>query len=351
MSTTSSLSNPSPLTRRLGCGRGLRGLVALALAAVLAASIAQIAVARAAALPDGAVLRLRGETVTVDQFDRRVQVMEAVYGVTPPTTAAERRDFDRDVAKALAVSMILENAAAEQGIVVADKTAQDKLDQVIASSPGGREAFVAELGGNGVSEADVLAEIRRASLGVQLFDKVTAAVDEPSAKEVAGYYAAHREDMAEPEKRTLRNLVVADKATAARLLAKLRGGAAFASLARRNSLDQSTRREGGALGELSRDQLEDGYGSAAFAVGAGSYFGPVQTQYGWNVGQVVSITKAVPRSLPQVRDQLAAEMLLSAQLGEWKSWLAERIRDADVEYARDYRPEDPDAPPQDLGLS
>ncbi len=75
-------------------------------------------------------------------------------------------------------------------------------------------------------------------------------------------------------------------------------------------------------------------------------FGPVQTQYGWNVGKVIQITPPAPAVFDTVKDNLRQQLQLERQLDTWRGWLAGVIRKAHVRYADAYRPADPDSPPQ-----
>jgi peptidyl-prolyl cis-trans isomerase C len=74
----------------------------------------------------------------------------------------------------------------------------------------------------------------------------------------------------------------------------------------------------------------------------------VRTRFGWNVGIVVDVMSSTPLSFTQVEKQLRVELQNKRLLERWRSWLADELADADVEYADDYRPDDPDAPPSEL---
>ncbi|HEV7977933.1 peptidylprolyl isomerase [Amycolatopsis sp.] len=319
-----------------------------ALAVLAAGSTANIVIDRVTALPSDAVYRTSGEVMTTKVFDNRLHLLSAMYGVQVPQDQTAKDKFNRDAAKAIAVTDLVDAAAKERNVAVADKAAQDQLDTVIQQSPGGRDAFVSQLGTLGLSQGDVLAEVKRTIASSQLFDQITGKVPATTDQEIQQYYGTHTADMAMPEARHIRNVVVADQAAAQDVFKQAKAGADLGQLATQKSLDQSTRDKGGDLGSVSAVQLESGYASAAFGVPQGGLFGPVQTQFGWNVGQVLEITPAEPRTLAEVHDQLKSEMQLSAKLGVWRSWLTDRIKGAAVEYADNYRPADPDSPPADL---
>lgn len=319
------------------------------LVVALAGSGSQIVVDRLHALPADAAFRLDDSVTTVEQLDHRVQLLGALYGVQRPSDPAKVDQFTRDSAKAVAVSTILDRAAADQGIVIADKTASDQLDKVISQSyPGGRQEFVTKLGQLGVSEQDVLDEIKRQLANAQLYDSVTKGAAPVTDDDVAKAFQDRKQQMVRPEARDLRNIVVGTEAEAEQVLQRLRSGTDFAAVAGQTSLDQSTKDKGGDLGPMTADQLDKAYADAAFKAPAGTVFGPVQTQNGWNIGQVVSVTPAAPLTFDQVKDQLKTQLANERKSALWNSWLAGRIKAAGVQYADTYRPADPDAPPADL---
>jgi peptidyl-prolyl cis-trans isomerase C len=322
------------------------GVVALAL--VAAGSTTELVIQRLTALPSDAVFRMDGELMTQQQYQQRLHLLGAVYGVQEPTDAAAKDTFLRTAAKAVAVDDLVDRAAQQQGIVISDSTARGQLNTVIAQTSGGENAFVAQLGAVGLSEADVLSEIKRTMASSQLYTKITAKVPVVSGQAAQQYYSAHTAAMAAPESRHLLNIVVSSKQTAQNVLNQAKAGTSFATLAAQNSLDASTKDKGGDLGSVTAVALDQNYAAVAFAAAQGGFFGPVQTQYGWNVGQVVGITPANPRTFTQVETELKAEMQTSAKLKVWSTWLADTIKSANVEYASQYAPTNPDSPPADL---
>lgn len=304
-------------------------------------------------LPDDAAFRYDGHVVTKARLEDRVETLKALYGISEPTARSDRAEFRRDTAKAVVVSMILDDEATRHDIVVSEKSSRDTLSRMLADQLGtdSRAAFSQLLARYGVSEDDVLAEVRRQQSIARLFQVITKkAVDSVTAEDVRARYASGAADFAQPESRKLANIVVASKADAEAVLRQLRAGKPFKAVAKARSLDDSTRAKGGVLGVATASQLDPTYAEAAFAAREGAFFGPVQSTHGWNVGQVLEV---VPSETPafedveaDVRDALRSERALKS----WRSWLTKQITAADVEYADAYRPDHPDAPPALDGL-
>jgi peptidyl-prolyl cis-trans isomerase C len=327
--------------------KGHRRSVVLSLALLLVAGTAVLLVVRARQLPDDAAFRFGDQVVTRDALGDRVQVLEALYGVRRPESGKSVDEFDRDAAKSMAVSLVLAAEAADRDIVVSDKEAQTELDKLIEQQlMGGRDAFVEFLSTAGISERDVLDEIRAQLAASRLIADVTADVKAATSKEARETYDAHRSEMVTPEGRDLINVVVETRADAERVAQAARRTKRLSPLAATWSLDGSTRDNGGKLGVVTAQQLEASYSELAFAAGNGEIFGPVQTTYGWNVGQVVDVVSSKPVGFDDVREEIVKRLTAEKKLKVWRAFLARALKHADVEYADDFRPDDPTAPPE-----
>lgn len=346
----------APISERPATSTGTASESARRLRKRILAGAAVIAIATGAAtvalsardtgLPDGVAIEVEGERVPFDALERRIEVLEALYGLQPPTTAEDLDRFRRDAAKAVALSLLLDHEVAERGLGVAARVATDALGRYIEDRypVGGRASFVAALGDRGVSEDDVLAEIRR-HLGIRrLFDDVVGEVAVTDA-DVKAAYEDRRDELLVPEARHLLHLVVATRAEASAARKRVEAGEEFRVVAHEISLDASTRDAGGDLGALRADQLDPSFGEAAFAASPGAVFGPVETDLGWHIGVIESITPARLPSLDEVHDGLRERLVLERSLTRWRAFLSELLATADVEYAQRYRPDDPTAPP------
>ncbi|SFO54306.1 peptidyl-prolyl cis-trans isomerase C [Pseudonocardia ammonioxydans] len=336
-----------PLHRRLlGPAMPKGRTLAAALVVVLLVGVGGIAWWRLTALPAEAAFRYDGDVVTIEQLDQRIDALRALYGVEAPEDPAQADGFRRDVAKSVAVSEILDDAAEERQIVVADKQVQDTLDRYIEQQfgPGNRDAFVQALGNVGTSEPAVRDEIRRQLTVGELMQQVVGTIT-ISDEDLRTAYDQRKDTLGTPERRSISNIVVASQQDAQAALDQLNAGAPVAEVAATWSLDASTKDKGGAIGEVARADLEQPVADAAFSVGSGQFFGPVQGRHGWNVGRVDSVSPFVPATFEQVADGLRSALQTERSLTVWRDWLGQQISDADVDYADAYRPADPDAAP------
>ena len=294
-------------------------LVAVALVALLAGAGTAVALgSRGGSCPGkNNALKVEGTTVSATEFAQRIKVLEAqvLYGFKPPTEEAKLAAFRGDAAKGLAVAVLVAHDVEKRNLALADKTVRDTLDRYVAKRfPEGRTQFVQALGNDGISEDDVVGEFRRLLETRALYQAVTADV-KVSEEDVSRVFDQRKDQLAVPETRHLRHLVVKTEDEAKAALTRIKGPETFETVAKDVSLDATTKEQGGDFGTVSEAQLDPAFGTAAFAAKKGDTFGPVQTKNGWHVGLVEEITPGHPVTLAEVHDRLRDALAGGGRLG------------------------------------
>ena len=326
-------------------------MAAVALVALLAGAGTAVALGgRGSSCPGkNNALKVEGTPVSAAEFSRRIELLRALYDVRPPTEEAKLAAFRGDAAKGMAVAVLVAHDVAKRNLQTADKTVRDGLDRFIAQRypEGGRSQFIQALGNYGISEDDVLGEFRRLLETRSLFQAVTADVS-VSEDDITKTFEQRKDQLAVPERRHLRHLVVKTESEAQTALNRINGPETFDAVAKDVSLDTSTKDQGGDLGAVSQAQLDPAFGTAAFKEAKGKTFGPVQTKNGWHIGLVEDVTAGHPVTLAEVHDALRDTMVAELRLTKWRGYLGARIKDADACYAKGNRPADPKAAPTDV---
>ena len=117
-----------------------------------------------------------------------------------------------------------------------------------------------------------------------------------------------------------RHILLADEATAQAVLDRLQQGEDWDELAAGLSLDTSNKDLGGDLGWFSRGAMVDAFEAAAFAGEPAEIVGPVQTDFGWHLIQIVDHAL---RRLDGAAYEAAVDRALS-------TWLAAAFEEADL---------------------
>jgi peptidyl-prolyl cis-trans isomerase C len=191
-----------------------------------------------------------------------------------------------------ALQSLIEQRVVEQAAVAAKLTVTDEelnaAEEHIQQSLGGADAYAGWLAANLYTRDEFRQALRADRLRAKMADQVMASVG-PQAEQVHALA-----------------LVVADEATAQDLLAQIRGGADFSSLALKYSLDLSSRATGGDLGWFPRGVLAvPEVEAAAFALKPGETSEVIHSAVGYHLVQVLEIDPARPLS-PAARQTLRA---------------------------------------------
>jgi parvulin-like peptidyl-prolyl isomerase len=138
----------------------------------------------------------------------------------------------------------------------------------------------------------------------------------------------------------VRHILVKQKARAEALYRQLRGGASFASLAKKFSQDPASKDQGGKF-TAQKGATVAPFDKTAFALDTGELSRPVKTQFGWHVIEAVSdvkpkTAKPLTEVEPQIRQQLLQQQQNDA-MNKWVAQLKERLDDETV-YAVGFKP-------------
>ena len=102
-----------------------------------------------------------------------------------------------------------------------------------------------------------------------------------------------------------RHILVKTKAEAQKIIDQLNHGADFATLAKKDSTDTGTAKQGGDLGWFQANQMVPAFSAAVAKLKPGEYTKtPVQTQFGWHVIELEKERTATPPSFTAMRPML-----------------------------------------------
>jgi PPIC-type PPIASE domain len=177
------------------------------------------------------------------------------------------------------------------------------------------------------STAGKEAGARRRAIDELLRADLKAQPGDQREREIAAYYAAHRDDFARPERVRLRQILTEDRASAEKALRELAGGADFGQVADRLSRDPAAK-SGGYQGELSRQDLPPAFADIIFSLQPGQVSRLVPAEYGFHIFQVISRAPAEVVPLASARGEI--EEHLREQKAD--QLLAELVRDARRRY-------------------
>ena len=195
----------------------------------------------------------------------------------------------------------IEGEAKAKGIKVSDKEVKASFDKQKKQAFPKAADFDKFLKDSGQTEGDILKRVRLDTLSNKIRDKVTKGKDKVTDAQIAAFYNKNKARFAQPERRDLRIVLTKDKAKAEQAKKALESGQSFKSVAKKYSIDQASKAQGGKLPAVAKGQQEKALDTAIFAADKGKLVGPVKTQFGYYVFDVTKIDKATQQSLDQAK--------------------------------------------------
>ncbi len=195
----------------------------------------------------------------------------------------------------------IEGEAKQQNIKVSDSEIQKTFEKQK------KQAFPKEadwqkfLKDSGQTQKDIIKRVRLDTLSNKIREKVTKGKDQVSDAQITAYFNKNKQRFAQPERRDLRIVLTKGQGKAQQAKKAIQGGQAFAKVAKKFSIDQASKAQGGKLPAVAKGQQEKALDSAIFAAKKGKLTGPVKTQFGYYVFQVTKVTKASQQTLVQAK--------------------------------------------------
>jgi foldase protein PrsA len=315
-----------------------------ALLALCAISLPAMIVAGCGGVPGNAVAEVDGAPIEKQDFDHWMNVAAKSGGGavpeppnyqacvaearknlpkpgkgTPKTTDAQLRTQCKEQYDQLRTQVLnllisfewIEGEAQEQNVKVTDAEVRKSFEQQRKQSFPKDADYQKFLKDSGQTEEDILQRVRLDALSNKIRDKVIEGKDKVSKAQIASYYDKNKATFATPEQRDLSVVLTRTKAKAQQARRELAAGATWAQVARKYSIDDASKSEGGKLPAVSKGQQEKAFDDAIFSARLGQLKGPVKTQFGWYVFEVDKVTQADQQTLDEatttIRQTLASQ--------------------------------------------
>jgi len=198
----------------------------------------------------------------------------------------------------------VQQEAAARDVKVSDaevkKSFEDQKKRAFPK-PADYQKFLKE---SGMAEEDILFRVKLDQLQTKLTKKVTEGKVKITDADIKAYYEKNRKRFAQPERRDLNVVLTKTEAKAKEAKAELDDDKSFKEIAKRFSIDEASKAQGGKLPDVSKGQQEKAFDKAIFAAKAGELEGPVKTQFGFYVFEIAKVKPASQQTLVQTRETI-----------------------------------------------
>ncbi|MBW2995857.1 peptidylprolyl isomerase [Candidatus Woesearchaeota archaeon] len=225
------------------------------------------------------VAAVNGEEITADELEEKYDFFFFLTGY--PESYRQIIDKEAYLNQMINEELLLQEAAKNR-ISVLDKEVEEDLDELIDRSPVTKAEFEINLNEAGFNMRDLFDYYRNQMIITELLEEEFSDI-EISEEEIKSYYNANKDSfVGEKGEIRLKHILVETQEEAEEILAELKKGADFASLAKERSIGPSGV-NGGDLGFVSLGQMVQEFEEAAFKLNVNQLSGAVETQFGYHI--------------------------------------------------------------------
>ena len=242
------------------------------------------------------------ETTLNSLVQQSLDSLKANKQPLPKEGTPEYKQLQDRIVSYLVTKTEVEQQAKKLGAVVtAKKLAAAYKSFLKQYFKGSEKEFEKALKKNGVTRASVMTNLRFTTLQQELVKKLTQGIN-TTEDEARNYYLEHAPEYSKDQTRHVEHILVKTKVLADKIYNQLKNGADFATLAKKYTIDSSSKPKGGDLGEVEKGSLVREFANVAFdqSLKPGQVAKPVKSSYGWHVIKALGPVK--PRSVIKFED-------------------------------------------------
>ena len=199
------------------------------------------------------------------------------------------------------------------GVKATDKEVRDQFLHIKHQQfrkPAEFEKFLAT---SGQTVSDLLLRVKLNMLSQKIQQKISKKNPGVSKAEIEKYYNQNKSKFGTPETRNTEMLLTKTQAQAEAAKKEIESGKSFSEVAKKVSIDPTTRAKGGQLGYVQNGQQEAHLNSSIFAAKTGQLGGPVKSPFGYYVYNVLGTKPGNQQPLSKVEQTIRATLVSQNQ--------------------------------------
>jgi foldase protein PrsA len=186
------------------------------------------------------------------------------------------------------------------GVKVSDKevhTQFAKIKHQQFPKPAEFEKFLAT---SGQTVSDLLLRVKLNLLSSKIQQKIIKTKPKVTDAQVQKYYNENKTKYGTPEKRNIEIILTKTEAQAGSAKKEIESGKSFSSVAKKVSIDPTSKAKGGQLPEVIKGEEDKDLDAAVFSATPNKLGGPIKTQFGYYLYEVLSTKAATQEPLSKV---------------------------------------------------
>lgn len=199
----------------------------------------------------------------------------------------------------------------------------------VVTQYGGEEQLEAQLKKDGSSVKSFKEDIKTFILTNKLVEPSVKVTD----KEIEAHFNENKDKYQQSEKVQASHILVKDKDKIDKLYKELQGKdlKEFAKVAKKESEDEGTAKEGGQLGFFDDKQMDEAFTKVAFKTKVNTMSKPVKSAFGWHLVYVTGKQDKKEVTIDTVRDVVKEELKQSKLPQAYSDWLEDKKKEYKVE--------------------
>jgi foldase protein PrsA len=241
-------------------------------------------------------------------------------GQSAPTTAklksqcAEQyKVLQQEVLSFLISSEWVIGEANSLGVKLTDAEVQKQFTKIKAQQFPKPAEFEKFLSSSGQTVSDLLLRVKLNLLSSKIQQKIVKSKGTVTQAQIVKYYNENQSRFGVPEKRNVEIVLTKTEAAATSAKKEVESGKSFATVAKRVSIDPTSKANGGLLKEVVKGQEEKALDTAIFSAKPNVLSGPVKTAFGYYIFEVQSTTPGKQSSLAQVQSSIKQQLTAQNQ--------------------------------------
>jgi len=300
-------------------------------------------------IPGNAVVQINGSSITKDTFNHWMAVAASssagpkpvvpeppnytaciahlaattakpAKGQKAPSTAqlksqcaTQYKALQQEVLGFLISSEWVLGEASSLGVKISDAEVKKQFEKIKTQQFPKAADFEKFLASSGQTVSDLLLRVKLNLVSQKIQQKIVKQKGTVTQAQIVKYYNENKSRFGTPEKRSVEIILTKTEAAAKSAKKEVESGKSFASVAKRVSIDPTSKLNGGLLPEVVKGEEEKALDSAIFSAAKNVLSGPIKTPFGYYVFEVKSAKAGSQQSLAQAQSSIKAQLLATRQ--------------------------------------
>jgi foldase protein PrsA len=241
-------------------------------------------------------------------------------GQAAPTEAAlksqceqQYKSLQQEVLGFLISSEWVLGEAKSLGVKISDAEVKKQFEKIKSQQFPKAAEFEKFLKTSGQTVSDLLLRVKLNLLSAKIQQKVVKEKSKVTHAQIEKYFKENPKRFEVAEKRNLLIILTKTESDAKKAKQEIESGKSFESVAKRVSIDPTSKANGGKLTGVVKGQEEKALDTAIFAAKTNVLSGPVKTPFGYYIYEVKSITPGSQQTLKQAEASIKSQLTATGQ--------------------------------------